>query len=170
MSQINVVGRDLAKQVFQDHAITSEGAVVARRQLRCSQVLTFFSKLPSCLVGMEACGAHFWAREIRALGDRVRLMSPSYVKPYVKRGKTILPPSRSISRRCGDRSGSSTPSAPSPARRPCWPTYPATPTASRSRTAGSSPSTSAASRSAGRTTAPGPVRRGASGSRAVARA
>jgi transposase len=89
MSQIHVVGLDLAKQVFQVHAITSEGAVVVRRQLRRSQVLTFFSELPSCLVGMEACGgAHFWAREIMALGHEVRLMPPSYVKPYVKRGKT----------------------------------------------------------------------------------
>ena len=89
MSQIHVVGLDLAKQIFQVHAIGSEGAVVVRRQLRRSQVLTFFSKLPSCLVGMEACGgAHFWAREIASLGHQVRLMPPSYVKPYVKRGKT----------------------------------------------------------------------------------
>ncbi len=89
MSEIHVVGLDLAKQIFQVHAITSEGAVVVRRQLRRSQVLTFFSKLPSCLVGMEACGgAHFWAREIARLGHQVRLMPPNYVKPYVKRGKT----------------------------------------------------------------------------------
>ena len=58
-------------------------------QLRRSQVLTFFSKLPSYLVGMEACGgAYFWAREIARLGHQVRLMPPGYVKPYVKRGKT----------------------------------------------------------------------------------
>jgi transposase len=89
MSEIHVVGLDLAKQIFQVHAITSECAVVVRRQLRRSQVLTFFSKLPSCLVGMEACGgAHFWAREIARLGHQVRLMPPNYVKPYVKRGKT----------------------------------------------------------------------------------
>lgn len=56
MSEIHVVGLDLAKQIFQVHAITSESDVVARRSLRRSQVLTFFSKLPSCLVGMEACG------------------------------------------------------------------------------------------------------------------
>jgi len=52
-------------------------------------VLRFFASLPPCLVGIEACGtAHHWAREIRALGHEVRLMPASYVKPYVKRGKT----------------------------------------------------------------------------------
>src|SRR4051794_6838688 len=87
--QIHVVGLDLAKQVFQVHAITPDGSVTVRRSLRRSQVLLFFSKLPACLVGMEACGgAHFWAREIARFGHQVRLMPPSYVKPYVKRGKT----------------------------------------------------------------------------------
>ena len=89
MSQIHTVGLDLAKQVFQVHAITIEGVVVLKRQLRRSQVLTFFSKLSPCVVGMEACGgAHFWAREIAGFGHQVRLMPPAYVKPYVKRGKT----------------------------------------------------------------------------------
>lgn len=89
MSQIQVVGLDLAKQVFQVNAIAADGAVVSKRQLRRSQVLPFFAKLEPCLVGLEACGgAHFWAREIAAFGHRVRLMPPAYVKPYVKRGKT----------------------------------------------------------------------------------
>ena len=52
-------------------------------------MIPFFSKLPPCLVGMEACGtSHHWARELTALGHEVRLMPPAYVKPYVKRGKT----------------------------------------------------------------------------------
>jgi transposase len=53
-------------------------------------VLAFFAKLPPCLVGsMEACGsAHYWGREIAKLGHIVKLMPPTYVKPYVKRGKT----------------------------------------------------------------------------------
>ena len=55
-------------------------------QLRRAQVLAFFSKLPRCLVGMEACAtAHYWARELRALGHEVRLMPAQYVKAYVKR-------------------------------------------------------------------------------------
>lgn len=89
MAQIQGVGLDLAKQVFQVHAIAAVGEVVVKRQLRRSQVLTCFSKLEPCLVGLEACGgAHLWAREIAALGHHVRLMPPAYVKPYVKRGKT----------------------------------------------------------------------------------
>ncbi len=58
------------------------------KQLRRKQVIEFFSKIPPCLVGMEACGtAHHWAREVSKLGHTVRLMPPSYVKGYVKRSK-----------------------------------------------------------------------------------
>jgi transposase len=63
--------------------------VVLRKKLRRSEVVPFFQALPPCTVGMEACGtAHHWARELAALGHTVRLMPPTYVKPYVKRGKT----------------------------------------------------------------------------------
>ena len=59
-----------------------------RKRLRRGQVLAFFAGLPACLVGMEACAtAHYWARELRALGHEVRLMPPQYVKAYVKRNK-----------------------------------------------------------------------------------
>ena len=79
----------LAKNVFQVHAVDSAGRVVARKALRRSQVLPFFFKLAPCLVGMEACGtSHYWGRQLSELGHDVRLMSPAYVKPYVKRGKT----------------------------------------------------------------------------------
>ena len=86
--QITTVGLDLAKRIFQVHAVDASGAVVVRKALRRSQVLPFFTKLPPCLIGMEACGtSHHWARELTALGHEVRLMPPSYVKPYVTRGK-----------------------------------------------------------------------------------
>lgn len=89
MTEITTVGVDLAKSVFQVHAVDAEGAVVLRRQLRRNQVLAFFRRLAPCLIGMEACGgAHHWARELGRLGHDVRLMPPSYVKPYVRRGKT----------------------------------------------------------------------------------
>ena len=89
MHQITTIGIDLAKSVFQVHGVDTEGAIVVKRKLRRAQVLTFFAGLEPCLVGMEACaGAHFWARELAALGHEVRIMPPSYVKPYVKRGKT----------------------------------------------------------------------------------
>ena len=87
--QITTIGLDLAKSVFQVHAVDAEGHVVVRKALRRAQVLSFFARLPSCLVGMEACGtSHHWARELTKLGHEVRLMPPAYVKPYVKRGKT----------------------------------------------------------------------------------
>jgi len=89
MEKISTVGLDLAKSVFQVHAIAENGDVVVRRALRRSQVLEFFGKLGPCIVGMEACGsAHYWGREIAALGHTVRIMPPAYVKPYVKRNKT----------------------------------------------------------------------------------
>ncbi len=89
MEEITTIGLDLAKNVFQLHGVTAQGKVALRRQLRRSQMLEFFEQLPPCLIGMEACaGAHFWARELARLGHEVRLMSPSYVKAYVKRGKT----------------------------------------------------------------------------------
>ena len=88
MHKIDIVGLDLAKNIFQVHAIATDGAVVVKRQVRRSQMLSVFARLPPCLMGMEACGgAHHWAREIKALGHEVRLMPPAYVKPYVKRGK-----------------------------------------------------------------------------------
>ena len=79
--QVSTIGVDLAKNVFQVHGVDSMGQVVITRQLRRKRVIDFFSKLPACLVGMEACGtAHHWAREISRLGHNVRLMPPSYVK------------------------------------------------------------------------------------------
>src|SRR6185369_3149371 len=87
--EISTIGLDLAKSIFQVHAINDAGEVVVRKALRRAQVLPFFAKLQPCLIGMEACGtSHHWAREILKLGHEVRLMPPAYVKPYVKRGKT----------------------------------------------------------------------------------
>ena len=89
MKEITTVGLDLAKNVFQVHAVDHAGAVVIRRQVRRAQMLLFFSRLAPCLIGVEACaGAHYWARELTKLGHEVRLIPPSYVKPFVKRGKS----------------------------------------------------------------------------------
>ena len=88
MQAITTIGLDIAKSVFQVHGIDAEGQVVVRRQLKRRYVLAFFQKIPSCLVGIEACGSsHHWSRELQALGHKVRLMPPAYVKPYVKRQK-----------------------------------------------------------------------------------
>ncbi len=83
------IGLDIAKNFFQVHAGDAAGQVVVRRKLSRGEVLRFFEAQPKALVGIEACGTgHHWAREIAALGHEVRLLPPTYVKPYVKRGKT----------------------------------------------------------------------------------
>jgi transposase len=88
MGDITTIGLDLAKNVFQVHAVDVAGSVVLRKRLRRGQVLAFFAELPPCLIGLEACAtAHHWARELIALGHETRLMPPSYVKAYVKRNK-----------------------------------------------------------------------------------
>src|SRR5581483_3995686 len=83
-----MVGIDLAKSVFQVHAVDRNGRVVLRRQLRRAQVDKFFAQLAPAMIGMEACAsAHHWARVAQRYGHEVRLMPPSYVRPYVKRNK-----------------------------------------------------------------------------------
>jgi transposase len=82
MEGIAVIGLDLAKSVFQVHGIDEQGQVAVRRRLSRSKLLSFFAKLPACLVGMETCAsANYWARQLMALGHEVRLMPPQYVKP-----------------------------------------------------------------------------------------
>ena len=86
---ITTIGLDLAKNVFTLHGVGERADVVLRRTLKRAQVLPFFAKLAPCVVGIEACGgAHDWARRLIALGHDVRLMPASYVKAYIKRGKT----------------------------------------------------------------------------------
>src|SRR6478672_1279256 len=88
MQAVTTIGLDIAKSLFQVHGVDAEGKAVIRRQLKRRYVLAFFQKLPSCLVGIEACASsHHWSRELTALGHTVRLMPPAYVKPYVKRQK-----------------------------------------------------------------------------------
>jgi transposase len=88
MQAVTTIGLDVAKSVFQVHAVDAVGQVVIRRQLKRRYVLAFFQKLPPCLVGIEACASsHHWSRELQALGHTVRMMPPAYVKPYVKRQK-----------------------------------------------------------------------------------
>jgi transposase len=88
MQAVKTIGLDIAKSVFQVHGVDADGRVVICRKLKRRYVLTFFEKLPACLVGIEACAtSHHWARQLQALGHRVRLMPPAYVKPYVKRQK-----------------------------------------------------------------------------------
>lgn len=82
------IGVDLAKNYFQVHALISEDGKAVTRKLKRSKVREFFAQIEPCRVGMEACGsAHYWARELKAMGHEVFIMPPAYTKPYVKRGK-----------------------------------------------------------------------------------
>jgi transposase len=86
---ITRIGLDLAKNVFQVHGVDERGKTVLRKTLRRSDVSHFFANSPPCIVGMEACsGAHYWAREITGFGHEARLISPQFVKPYVKSNKS----------------------------------------------------------------------------------
>ena len=86
--QITTVGLDLAKNVFQVHGANERGKAMLRKKLRRDQLMPFFANLPPCLIGMEACGgAHHWARKLQQLGHTVKLVSPQFVKPYVKSNK-----------------------------------------------------------------------------------
>jgi len=88
MKEVNIVGLDLAKRIFQAHGARADGSVVFRKKLSPGQVLAFFTGLLACVVAMEACAtAHYWAREIGKLGHEIRLLPPAYVKPFVKRQK-----------------------------------------------------------------------------------
>ena len=88
MKKITTVGIDLAKSVFQLHGVDENGVVRLRKQVRRAQFLQTIAQLPACLIGIESCGsAQHWRREPEKLGHTVRMMSPQYVKPYVKSQK-----------------------------------------------------------------------------------
>jgi transposase len=88
MGEVSTIGLDIAKSVFQVHGVDGAGAVMIRKRISRAKVVEYFSELPPCLVGIEACpSAHYWGRELKELGHTVKLMPPSYVKAYLKRSK-----------------------------------------------------------------------------------
>src|SRR5258708_12276449 len=97
MKTITTIGLDIAKSVFQVHGVDAAGEVVIRRQLKRRHVLAFFQKLPSCLVGIEACASsHYWSPELHPLGHTVPLIPPAYLNPYVKRQKNDMADAEAI--------------------------------------------------------------------------
>ncbi len=85
---IKTLGIDLAKNIFHVHACDAKGRKLYSKKLKREQLASYISNLPICLIGMEACGgAHYWGRKFRNMGHTVKLMSPQFVKPYVKSNK-----------------------------------------------------------------------------------
>ena len=86
--KVTTIGFDLAKNVFQVHGVDERGQAWFASSCGGTRSPIFFANLPACLVGMEACGsAHHWARKLQGFGHSVRLISPQFVKPYVKSNK-----------------------------------------------------------------------------------
>jgi transposase len=86
--QVSIVGVDLGKNSCSLVGLEAAGKVILRRRLRREGIPAFFAKLPKCIVAMEACcGAHHLGRVLAESGHEVRLMSPEYVRPYVKAQK-----------------------------------------------------------------------------------
>lgn len=82
------IGVDLAKSVFQIHGVDKQGKTILKKRLSRTAFIKFMTQLPACLIGMEVCGgANYWSRTLEGLGHTVRLMSPQFVKPYVKTNK-----------------------------------------------------------------------------------
>jgi transposase len=97
MSEVRVVGLDIATSVFQVHGVDDAGATVLQKRLTLARLLPFFEKLPPCQIGIEACAtSHFWACELTKLDHEVKLMPPQYVKPYLERQKNDMADAEAI--------------------------------------------------------------------------
>jgi len=89
--QISILGIDLGKNSCSVVGLDAGGKAVLRRAMRRETVIAFCSKLPSCIIAMEACcGAHHMGRVLAQQGHEIRLMSPEYVRPYVKAQKMTI--------------------------------------------------------------------------------
>ena len=85
---IKTMGIDLAKSIFHLHGVDEQGKVVLRKRLSRSKLAAYMAQLPPCMVAMEACGgSHYWARKFKEMGHDTRLISPQFVKPFVKSNK-----------------------------------------------------------------------------------
>lgn len=94
---INMLGIDIAKNVFQLHGINKAGTTMLSKRLSRDKLLPFIAQLPVCIIVMEACSsANHWARQFQKYGHRVKLISPQYVKPFVKTNKNDVNDAQAI--------------------------------------------------------------------------
>ncbi|SYX88958.1 Transposase for insertion sequence element IS1328 [Pseudomonas reidholzensis] len=97
MSEVALVGIDIGKHTFHLHAQDRSGREVLRKKCSRQQLMRFFSNHPVCTVVMEACaGAHYLARELKAAGHDAKLISPQFVRPFVKSNKNDFVDARAI--------------------------------------------------------------------------
>ena len=88
MAKIKVIGIDLAKEIFHLHAVGEKNEVIWRKKLKRKEILSFFIQLEPVLIVMEACGgSNYWAQKFIEQGHQVKLIAPSFVKPFVKSQK-----------------------------------------------------------------------------------
>lgn len=88
MSDITRIGLDLAKNSFHIFGVNQFGKQLISKKLSREKMIPFFSNLSPCTVAMEACsGAHYWATKLQSMGHTPKIISPQYVKPFVKRNK-----------------------------------------------------------------------------------
>ena len=85
---ISTIGVDLAKNIFQIHAVDKKGNQILNKAMKPNKFKEWLVNLPSSRVGIEACGgSHYWAREIMHLGHEACMVAPQFVKPFVKSNK-----------------------------------------------------------------------------------
>lgn len=88
MKKVTLLGIDIAKEIFQLHGVDSLGKAILKKKLKRSELLKFIAQMEPCVIVMEACGgSHYWAREFKKLGHDAKLISPQYVKPFVRGNK-----------------------------------------------------------------------------------
>ena len=88
MEKLTLLGIDIAKNVFQLHGVNDSGKTVLRKKLSRTKLVEFIANLPPCVIVMEACGgANYWHRKFKAMGHEVKIISPQFVKPFVKTNK-----------------------------------------------------------------------------------
>lgn len=88
MNDIKLLAIDLAKEVFQLHGVDGRGKAVYRAQIKRAALLKTVRSIPMCTIVMEACGsANFWARKFTEIGHEAKMISPQFVRPFVKTNK-----------------------------------------------------------------------------------